>query len=516
MRARAKNRNSAFAGTTLLAIIASKRAADEAARKAAVEAVFKELPQERFGASTVTFQVFQNAEQLTARAAQAKQQLLSLETASSVLYLEQVLPEVIEHRPAFLAAIETVTKLHAKAPKLKKYPFVQANPASFGKPSEVVIGVWDVGTNPALFQKQLFVNPAEQANGKDDDGNGLVDDVSGIASDPDSAQSALLYAPDAKLLEEYKPFLKGIMDLRAGLTTTPDAKKVLALFGSASSAEAVENLETNLSAVGEWAHGTHVAGIMLQGLPKAKLAIFRSAWAGEARVYHHRGPTDAELDAERTNMFAICDFAKAHNVRVVNASLGFASDYVQNELAYEQGTYKTEDAARARAEAVQAKRRANWKATFDRCPETLFVVAAGNSNRDVLEYADTPADLSAPNLLVVGAVDEYGKWAMFTNSAPDHVRVFDHGVSVESLIPSGEKVPLSGTSMASPNVANAAAKVLTVNPTLTPVEVIEVLTSTADPIAAPFNGAIVNEKAALKAAKAAAKPATKQPAVAAP
>ena len=39
---------------------------------------------------------------------------------------------------------------------------------------------------------------------------------------------------------------------------------------------------------------------------------------------------------------------------------------------------------------------------------------------------------------------------------------------------------MSGTSMASPNAANLAAKILAVNPKLTPPQVIEIIRSTAD------------------------------------
>ena len=83
---------------------------------------------------------------------------------------------------------------------------------------EVVIGVWDVGTNPELFSEQLYSNPNEQPNGEDDDDNGQIDDIHGIASDIGETTNAdLLYRPDDAVLAEYKPFLRGIMDLRAGM-----------------------------------------------------------------------------------------------------------------------------------------------------------------------------------------------------------------------------------------------------------------------------------------------------------
>jgi subtilisin family serine protease len=39
---------------------------------------------------------------------------------------------------------------------------------------------------------------------------------------------------------------------------------------------------------------------------------------------------------------------------------------------------------------------------------------------------------------------------------------------VESYVPGGEKMKLSSTSMASPNVANLAAKLFALDPNLTP------------------------------------------------
>jgi len=100
-------------------------------------------------------------------------------------------------------------------------------------------------------------------------------------------------------------------------------------------------------------------------------------------------------------------------------------------------------------------------------------------------------------VLVVGAVDRFGSWATFTNSSPEQVRLFDFGVEVDSVIPSGEHVPLSGTSMASPNAANLAAKLISVDPALTPARAIEVMLATGAPIAAPFNGVIAHEESAL-------------------
>src|SRR6185295_4671288 len=117
--------------------------------------------------------------------------------------------------------------------------------------------------------------------------------------------------------------------------------------------EQLKALDRNLDAIGEWAHGTHVAGILSNGNAHAKIAAFRSAWAGETRVYYERGPTDAELHAEQVNMTQISAFIRANHVRVVNASLGFSTDYLEDQLRHETGTYTSDDAVRARARQIQ-------------------------------------------------------------------------------------------------------------------------------------------------------------------
>lgn len=499
VRARAKNRNSAFTGTTLLCVIAKRRAGDD--RRVQVESikpVLKELPPARLGSATVVFQVFQEQKQLDARVEQLEQGLLSLDSASSALVFSQVLPDVVRGRAAFLEAVEAVRAEHKAQPPEPDFEFKTVDLAKARDAKPVVVGVWDLGTNTELFKKQLFKNRAELPNGKDDDGNGQVDDIGGLVDE--AAHTKLLFEPDPKVLEEYKPFLRGIMDLRAGIANSEAAQKVLALMRGVSNAGELDRLEQSLDAVGEWAHGTHVAGIVMRGVPKAQLAVFRSAWAGEARPYHHRGPTDDELAAERKNMDAVAAFINRHKVRVVNVSLGFSQEYLEAELRYEKDKYADDAAVRARAKAVLEKRRQNWASVFDACRGTLFVVSAGNSNQDVVEYGVVPAGIQRDNLLVVGAVDRFGNWASFTNSG-EGVKVFDFGVEVPSVVPSGETVPLSGTSMASPNVANLAAKIFSVNPKLQPKQVKDLIGEQADPVKAPFSGVIPDEIRALAAAR---------------
>ncbi len=58
--------------------------------------------------------------------------------------------------------------------------------------------------------------------------------------------------------------------------------------------------------------------------------------------------------------------------------------------------------------------------------------------------------------------------------------VHANGFEVLSAVPGGEKLKLSGTSMASPQVANLAAKLFAVKPELTPVQAKELILKGAE------------------------------------
>ena len=102
-------------------------------------------------------------------------------------------------------------------------------------------------------------------------------------------------------------------------------------------------------------------------------------------------------------------------------------------------------------------------------PGILFVAGAGNEDNsaDFQEYI--PAGLSLPNLITVGAVDRAGQETSFSTFGKTVV-VHANGFEVDGPVPGGVRMKLSGTSMASPQVTNLAAKLLALQPTLTPAQ----------------------------------------------
>jgi subtilisin family serine protease len=62
----------------------------------------------------------------------------------------------------------------------------------------------------------------------------------------------------------------------------------------------------------------------------------------------------------------------------------------------------------------------------------------------------------------------------------ENVVVYANGFEVESYVPGGDRQAANGTSMASPNAANLAAKLLTVSPELSTTDVISLIDRGAD------------------------------------
>ena len=128
----------------------------------------------------------------------------------------------------------------------------------------------------------------------------------------------------------------------------------------------------------------------------------------------------------------------------------------------------------------------------------VMVAAAGNESSSSLFY---PA--AYDHMIAVASTDTNDEKASHSNYG-SWVDIAAPGVGIYSLYPGGGLFNLSGTSMACPHVAGAAALLLSLHPTLTPDEVRDVLMDTADPIAP---GICASGRLNLASAMAAAAPA---------
>jgi subtilisin family serine protease len=83
--------------------------------------------------------------------------------------------------------------------------------------------------------------------------------------------------------------------------------------------------------------------------------------------------------------------------------------------------------------------------------------------------------------MIAGAVDQAGEATSFTSFGPT-VNIYSNGFEVESYVPGGDRLKFSGTSMASPNVVNLAAKLFALDPSLSPSEVVSLIVEGADDV----------------------------------
>ena len=328
----------------------------------------------------------------------------------------------------------------------------------------VNVAVWDSGVDLAIFKDQVV---------KDADGRPAV-----IAYDMKGYKTTgnlyPLNAEQSRRFPQARSELKGLSDLQANVES-PEATQLRQEMAKLKPDEVKPFLE-EVSLFSVYSHGTHVAGILLAGNPYARVLAGRLTF--DYKMIPDPCPTREQTDREAAAMQDYVDFFKRNQVRVVNMSWGGTVKEFEGGLE-KCGIGKDTDERKQLARTYFEIEKGALDKAMRSAPEILFVAAAGNANADSSFDEAIPASLRLPNLITVGAVDKAGDEAGFTSYGPTVV-VHANGFEVESYIPGGTRLKMSGTSMASPNAANLAAKLLVLNPKLTPPEVIEIMRKTAE------------------------------------
>lgn len=193
-----------------------------------------------------------------------------------------------------------------------------------------------------------------------------------------------------------------------------------------------------------YGHGTHVAGIIAAS---ANNGVGVAGLAPDASILPIR-VLDNSGAGWASDMSRGVIWAADHGASVINLSVGGpANDVMKSAVDY------------AIAKGV------------------TVVAAAGNS-REQGSPASYPAAYG--NVLAVAATDSADRVAAFSNSN-SYVNIAAPGVAIASTYPTakGSYVSMSGTSMATPFVAAAAASLKAAKPSLTAAQVMALLQSTA-------------------------------------
>ena len=350
---------------------------------------------------------------------------------------------------------------------------------SFEKATPVVVGIWDSGVDTSLYPNKLWTNPGETLDGNDNDGNGFVDDLHGIAfteaHEPTVGPLASLAGLKGNK-EQLIRYLEASQDMQAGVQN--EGVTAFQNYYKNLRGEELKQFTDDMALMGNYCHGTHVAGIAVNGNPFARIVYATENFPYKA--IPDAAPTVADGARWGAATKTAVAYFKASGARVVNMSWRISRSAFEGMLEVKGvGTNAEERAELSRQ--IFAGLRNGLEEAMRSAPEILFVAGSGNEDNDV-DFAEyVPAGLRLPNLITVGAVDDQDKFTTFTTTGKN-VELYANGYRVESFIPGGQTVKFSGTSMASPQVVNLAAKLLALKPELTPAQVVELMRKNADPL----------------------------------
>lgn len=337
------------------------------------------------------------------------------------------------------------------------------------KLTPVNVAIWDSGIDVSLFPGQVFTDPKPTPSGA----HGLAFNDLGL---PSTDWLFPLSQDDKDAYPWFQEMIRGRLDLQHGVDS-PAARAVQKKLKEMTPAQ-MQEMYKHGEVLSHYVHGTHCAGIAVRGNPAARLVVARF---NDQLPYLPFQPTEAWARQMGVAFAELGEYFRSRNVRVVNLSWGDDAQEFETWLSRTGGGADPQ-ARKERAQAIFALWKQAVQNAIRSAPDTLFVVAAGNSDSDVGFIEDVPASLHEPNLLAVGAVDQAGDETSFTSHGAQ-VRVHADGFQVDSFVPGGARLRLSGTSMAAPQVVNLAAKLFALNPALKPAQVIDLIERGSTPAA---------------------------------
>lgn len=381
------------------------------------------------------------------------------------------------------------------------------------------VAVTDSGTDFShewLKDRILFNSSERQGNLVDDDRNGKVDDLVGWNFVEDYRK--IFFPEHLKIVDDKLFQIFEVISRIQGGTATDDDKKFLKENIQDLDAAKKQAVIAKLNFYGQYAHSTHVSGIIASVSPESRIM--------SNRVFPDTPPVDETSSEDHSEMlklgtksfeqvldfginispkpkFGVVDIfykiiAAVNNgsfervaqytferkIDIANYSLGASLQNIAKLILGVKGVKApTAEQLSIETKRVSAQFEPMGQKWMKLAPQTLFVIAAGNdnSNNDILPVF--PANVKADNSLVVAATKGNSALADFSNYGELSVDIAAPGVAIVSSVPSldGKKLlPMSGTSMAAPYVTGVAAKVKDLNPSLSSLAIKTLLMATVD------------------------------------
>ena len=363
------------------------------------------------------------------------------------------------------------------------------------------IAVIDSGTDLSHndLKNKKWTNPIDIDDAVDNDDNGLIDDVNGWNFADNNNK---LY--DKSFLGTFSPDVYKFFEVQTrlikGLGTDADREWMKA-------ARSNDALISELGTFGNFVHGTHVAGITAKNADQAEVMVlkiiptrkaagghkaeFVNLFTGFSKKMTANNETLIKLalkalaSQQAKSLTPIGTYVGKQKARIANCSFGTSTSAVKSMIMPQllklvlrrDPTPEELDLYSVYfvTEVLEAS-----KALVTPAPETLFVIAAGNDGTNNDELPTSPANIKMQNTITVAATLEYQKIASFSNYGEKMVDVAAPGVGIESSIPGNLYLTVSGTSQASPFVANAAGLLMDANPNLSNSDLKKILMETSD------------------------------------
>ncbi|MGC6549364.1 MAG: S8 family serine peptidase [Rubripirellula sp.] len=205
-------------------------------------------------------------------------------------------------------------------------------------------------------------------------------------------------------------------------------------------------------------HGTHVAGT-IGARGNNSIGVTGVGWNASLMALKVIG-TGSNADVARA-----IDYATDNGAKITNNSYGYAGSNVGGSQTISNAVGRAKDAG------------------------VLYVVAAGNSRSTIPasnmdgNFNSWPAELSKvhDNVITVAATDSDGSFASYSHWGTESVQIAAPGTQIGSTYTNGGYVYSSGTSMAAPHVAGAAALLWAERPELSYLDIKDAMLSTARP-----------------------------------